>query len=37
MPVDICVPSLGEYVVEATIGRWLKHEGDTVNQGEALV
>src|SRR5205807_923206 len=23
--------------VEATIRRWLKHEGDTVNQGEALV
>src|SRR5207237_2521292 len=37
MPVDIRVPSLGESVVEATIGRWLKHEGDTVNQGEALV
>ena len=37
MPVDIRVPSLGESIVEATIGRWLKHEGDTVNQGEALV
>jgi len=37
MPVDIRVPTLGESVVEATIGRWLKHEGDTVNQDEALV
>src|SRR5947209_19247477 len=37
MPVDIRVPSLGESIVEATIGRWLEHEGDTVNQGEALV
>jgi 2-oxoglutarate dehydrogenase E2 component (dihydrolipoamide succinyltransferase) len=37
MSVDIRVPSLGESIVEATIGRWLKHEGDMVNQGEALV
>jgi 2-oxoglutarate dehydrogenase E2 component (dihydrolipoamide succinyltransferase) len=37
MSVDIRVPSLGESIVEATIGKWLKHEGDTVNQGEALV
>ena len=37
MPVDVRVPSLGESIVEATIGKWLKHEGDRVNQGEALV
>jgi 2-oxoglutarate dehydrogenase E2 component (dihydrolipoamide succinyltransferase) len=37
MSVDIRVPSLGESIVEATIGKWLKHEGDPVNQGEALV
>lgn len=37
MPVDIRVPSLGESIVEATIGKWLKHEGDAVNQGDALV
>jgi 2-oxoglutarate dehydrogenase E2 component (dihydrolipoamide succinyltransferase) len=37
MSVEIRVPVLGESVVEATVGRWLKHEGDTVSTGEALV
>lgn len=37
MPVDIRVPALGESIVEATIGKWLKHEGEEVNQGDALV
>jgi len=37
MAVEIRVPPLGESVVEATIGRWLKHEGDTVAAGDAVV
>src|SRR5947208_2278232 len=37
MPVNIVVPELGESVVEATVGRWLKNEGDHVKVGEALV
>src|SRR5258708_31831173 len=37
MPVNIDVPELGESVVEATVGRWLKNEGDHVKVGEAVV
>ena len=37
MPVEIRVPQLGESVVEATITRWLKKEGDAVAAGEAVV
>src|SRR5262245_54783000 len=37
MAVEIRVPMLGESIVEATVGKWLKHEGDTVAAGEALV
>ncbi len=31
------VPTLGESVVEATVGPWLKREGERVEAGEALV
>jgi 2-oxoglutarate dehydrogenase E2 component (dihydrolipoamide succinyltransferase) len=31
------VPPLGESIVEATISRWVKREGDTVAAGETLV
>ena len=37
MDARIVVPALGESVVEATIARWLKKEGDSVAPGEALV
>src|SRR5215467_11310542 len=37
MAVNIVVPELGESVIEATVGRWLKKEGDPVNVGEAVV
>ena len=33
----IVVPSLGESVVEATVARWLKKEGESVQPGEPLV
>src|SRR5512140_3683818 len=34
---DIRVPTLGESVTEATIGKWFKKPGDTVNVDEPLV
>jgi 2-oxoglutarate dehydrogenase E2 component (dihydrolipoamide succinyltransferase) len=37
MSIRIVVPELGESVLEATVGHWLKHEGDAVNAGEVLV
>ncbi|HEY0755135.1 MAG TPA: 2-oxoglutarate dehydrogenase complex dihydrolipoyllysine-residue succinyltransferase [Ktedonobacteraceae bacterium] len=37
MAVKIKVPALGESIVDAVVANWLKHEGDTVNQGESLV
>lgn len=37
MPVEIRVPEMGESVVDATVGKWLKKEGDAVKIGEALV
>jgi 2-oxoglutarate dehydrogenase E2 component (dihydrolipoamide succinyltransferase) len=37
MPVEVRVPILGESIVEATVGAWLKHAGDTIDAGEALV
>ncbi|MDP9375901.1 MAG: dihydrolipoyllysine-residue succinyltransferase, partial [Chloroflexota bacterium] len=37
MPVEVRVPQLGESIVEATVGQWLKGEGDTVAAGEPLV
>src|SRR3954467_14109239 len=33
----IKVPPLGESIVEATISRWLKKEGDSVSPGESIV
>jgi len=35
--ISIKVPPLGESIVEATISRWLKKEGDAVAQNESLV
>ncbi|GJE27016.1 2-oxoglutarate dehydrogenase complex dihydrolipoyllysine-residue succinyltransferase [Methylobacterium organophilum] len=37
MATDILVPTLGESVSEATIGRWFKQPGDTVAADEPLV
>lgn len=34
---SIKVPPLGESIVEATISRWLKKEGDPVAEGDSLV
>ena len=35
--IPIKVPPLGESIVEATISRWLKREGEAVAAGETLV
>src|SRR5262249_18616356 len=37
MPFQIVVPELGESVVEATVGQWLKKVGDRVKVGEPVV
>jgi len=37
MSKNIVVPEIGESIVEATVIRWLKNEGDPVSMGEALV
>ncbi len=37
MAIDIVVPPLGESLVEATVGSWLKKVGDPVKAGEAVL
>ena len=37
MATEINVPTLGESVTTATVGRWIKHEGDVVAADELLV
>ncbi|MEJ5253388.1 MAG: biotin/lipoyl-containing protein, partial [Armatimonadota bacterium] len=37
MPIEIRVPVLAESVLEATVGRWLKKEGEPVATGEPVV
>ena len=34
---DIVVPTLGESITEATVAKWYKKPGDTVEQDEPLV
>src|SRR5215469_3027452 len=36
MATDIVVPTLGESVTEATVGKWFKKAGDAVKADEAL-
>ena len=37
MATEIRVPTLGESVTEATIGKWFKQPGDAVKADEPLV
>ena len=37
MSIEIKVPDMGESVIDATIAQWIKHEGDHVASGDALV
>src|SRR6476619_7401715 len=37
MPTESRVPARGESVVDATVAKWLKQEGEAIAAGEALV
>ena len=37
MAISVQMPALGESVTEGTVTRWLKQEGDTVEQDEPLL
>ena len=37
MPVKVIMPKLGESVVDGTVNRWIKHEGDPVEEFESLL
>src|SRR5699024_1706837 len=37
MAIEIKVPVLGESLVDAVVGQWLKGEGDAVSQGETIL
>ena len=37
MSAPILVPTLGESVTEATVAKWLKKSGDTVNEDEQII
>ncbi len=37
MPVKVIMPKLGESVVDGTVNRWIKHEGDQVEEFESLL
>ena len=37
MPTKIIMPQLGESVVEGTISRWLKQEGESIDEMESLL
>jgi len=37
MAIEIKVPPLGESLVDAVVGQWLKSEGDAVSRGETIL
>ena len=37
MAIEIKVPELGESIVEATVGAWVKNEGDQIEAGETIL
>lgn len=37
MPFEVKIPSLGESVTEATIGTWMRKDGDTVSMDEPIL
>jgi 2-oxoglutarate dehydrogenase E2 component (dihydrolipoamide succinyltransferase) len=37
MRINIVVPELGESIIDATVGEWLKKEGEPVQAGEPIV
>ena len=37
MAIEIKVPEMGESIVEATVGAWVKNEGDQIEAGETIL
>ena len=37
MPTEVIMPQLGDSVSEGAVSKWLKHEGETVNQFDPLL
>src|SRR5579859_6247573 len=37
MPTNVIMPQLGESVVEGTVSKWLKREGDRVNEFDPIL
>ena len=37
MPTNVIMPQLGESVVEGTVSKWLKHEGDAVQEFDPIM
>ena len=37
MAIEIKVPEMGESIVEATVGAWVKNEGDQIQAGETIL
>lgn len=37
MSIAVKVPEMGESILEGTVGRWLKKEGEPVRAGEVLL
>jgi len=37
MAIEIKVPPLGESLVDAVVGQWLKGEGDAINRGDTIL
>ena len=37
MSINIIVPALGESITEATISKWLKNQGEKVQEDEPIV
>ena len=37
MSIEIKVPEMGESIVEATVGEWIKNEGDLIEAGETIL
>lgn len=37
MSIEIKVPEMGESIIEATVGEWIKNEGDLIEAGETIL
>jgi len=37
LSIEIKVPEMGESIIEATVGEWIKNEGDLIEAGETIL